>query len=157
MKKRTMKRSEVTEESVERVHTSKDKSCMCGSCASDCAAWGLTILRVVVGAAFMWHGISKFMDLAGTQGFFSQLFGAAGPILAVLVATVEVLGGLALVLGIFTKWASYLLAVVLAVAIIWAKKFGWPAIELDLVLLALIALAWNGPGRYALHDKCGCC
>jgi putative oxidoreductase len=168
MKKKVSRKTTIERPSAEKIRTERIETtparmadhgdCMCGDCGTSCAAWGLTILRVVVGAAFMWHGISKFLNLAGTQGFFSQLFGAAGPVLAMLIAAVEVLGGLALILGFFVRWAAYVLAAVLVVAIVWAKKFGWPAIELELVLLAsLFALAWNGPGKFSLHDKCGCC
>ncbi len=136
----------------------KCASCACGSCANDCGAWGLTILRVIVGAAFLWHGVTKFMGWQGTSEFFSMLFGAAGPVLGGIVAGVEVLAGLALILGIWTRYASYLLIAILAVAVVWAKKFAWPQIELDIIFLgALFALAWNGPGTMSMHEKCGCC
>jgi len=127
------------------------------ACANDCSGWGLAILRVVVGAAFLWHGVTKFMGFEGTKGFFTSLFGAAGPFLAGLVASVEVLAGIALIVGIWTRWASYLLVTIMLVAIVWAKKFAWPAIELDVVFVAaLLALAWNGPGVWAVEKSCGC-
>jgi putative oxidoreductase len=98
------------------------------------------------------------MGFEGTSGFFTSLFGGAGPFLAGLVAGIEVLAGIALIVSIWTRWASYLLTVILLVAIVWAKKFAWPAIELDLVLVgSLLALAWNGPGKWSLHSSCGCC
>lgn len=137
--------------------------CGCGmGCNCNCAAWGLTILRVIVGGTFLWHGITKFMGFAGTKGFFTTLFGAAGPFLAGLVAAVEVLAGIALIIGLGTRWASYALVAIMVVAIVWAKKFAWPAIELDLVFIgALLALAWNGAGKCSMDEKlgcgCGCC
>lgn len=75
-----------------------------------------------------------------------------------LVGIVEVLAGLALIIGIWVKWAGYLLALIMVVAIVFAKKFGWPSIQLDLVLLtAALTIAWCGPGRWSMHEKCGCC
>ena len=132
--------------------------CVCGSSASDCAGWGLFILRLAIGGSFIWHGVTKFMNFAGTQAFFTTLFGGAGPVLAGLVAGVEVLAGIALVVGIWSRWASYLLAAVLLVAIFWAKHVAWPNVELDVVMAAgLLAIAWNGAGKWSLHSNCGCC
>jgi putative oxidoreductase len=134
------------------------KQCMCGSCGTDCGRWGLMLLRIVVGAAFLFHGVTKLMNLAGTMTFFQSVawFGWLGAV----VAIVEAVGGLALILGIFTRWASYALAVIMVGALVLVSgRAGVTAMmERDVLLLAsLLALAWNGPGKWSLHDKCGCC
>lgn len=159
MKKTTpkLKISKVTESSIKK----NTKSCMCGSCKSCCCAgWGLMLLRLAIGVFFIIHGMQKFLALSVIEGFFSS-FGF-WPWLAIPVAAIEVLGGLALVVGIWTKWASYLLALVITVAFVkvylLAGKAGLVVTELHvLYFTSLLVLAWNGPGVFSLHNKCGCC
>lgn len=118
---------------------------------------GLTILRVLVGIIFIAHGLQKFFifGIPGTTGAFTQM-GAPFPALsAPLVAAVELLGGAALVLGLFTRVAGVLLAADMLVALLLVHlKGGFFApngIEFVLALFAAsVALALTGPGRYAL-------
>jgi putative oxidoreductase len=104
---------------------------------------GKVILRVVLGLTFFIHGLSKFQGgISNTVGYFESL-GVPG-FLAYAVATVELVGGIALILGIGTKFVSTLFALIMVGAIITAKL---PAgflgngqmvgYELDLVLLAM--------------------
>lgn len=122
-----------------------------------CHDWGLLVIRLAPGIAFFAHGIVKFMDMQTTVGFFASL--ALPAFVAYLVAAVETLGGLALILGAYTKWVGYALAVVMLVAIVYVKwmKFktgffgGW---ELDFVLLfSVVGIALAGPGAFAVQKK----
>lgn len=121
-------------------------------------ALGMFLLRVVVGLVFVAHGWAKLQGMEGTIGFFASL--GLAPFFAYIVAWVEFLGGLALVLGVFSRWAGYLLAVVMVFAIFLIKiKMGFlGGYEFDLVLLAaLLAIAWSGSGSYSVSGKmCGC-
>lgn len=112
-------------------------SCMCGSCGSDCSGWGLLALRVVVGLFFVLHGVMKFMNLGGTSGFFGSL--GIPPWFAYIVAAVEVLGGLALIVGLWTRWAGYLLALIMLGALTWAH-LQWGALSWVAVVLAVIGM-----------------
>src|SRR5688500_7196927 len=71
------------------------------------------VLRVATGGLFLAHaGLKLFVFTpAGTAGFFESL-GFPGP-LAYLVIAAELLGGVALILGVWTRWVSVALAPVL--------------------------------------------
>jgi len=117
-------------------------------------SWAITILRIVVGTVFLAHGAQKLFQLGfhGVAGFF----GAAGIPLpfvsAVIVTSVEFLGGIALILGLLTRWAAALNAFDMLVAILVVHlKNGFfdqqHGVEYPLTLLAAcIVLAVVGPG-----------
>ncbi|MBI3329696.1 MAG: DoxX family protein [Nitrospinae bacterium] len=119
--------------------------------------WGITILRVVVGIVFVMHGGQKLFSY-GFSGV-AQALGQAGipaPMLSgVMVTAVEFLGGLALLLGLFTCWAAILLAINMLGAIVtvhWQAGFFLPmGFEFALTLLAAnVTLALAGPGAASL-------
>ena len=72
-----------------------------------------TILRVSMGLLFLAHaGLKLFMFTpAGTASYFASL-GLPGP-LAYLVIAAELFGGLALILGIYSRWVSLALVPIL--------------------------------------------
>ncbi|MBI3695974.1 MAG: DoxX family protein [Acidobacteria bacterium] len=122
--------------------------------------WGLAILRVIVGIVFLVHGGQKLFvyGFGGVAGFLGTL-GIPAPMLsAVVVTSVEFLGGLALVLGLFTRWAALALAVNMLVAILTAHLqagfFTPKGYEYALSLLgASVALALTGPGAVAVDGR----
>ncbi len=123
-------------------------------------ARGLTILRVVVGVVFIAHGGQKLfsMGYGGTNDMFAHLGVPVHDVAAAVVMAVELLGGIALVLGIFTRIAAALLAIDMtsAIAIVHIKNgfFAPRGIELPLTLLAaLLALVLAGPGAFALDHR----
>ena len=82
--------------------------------------WGVTILRVVVGIVFFVHGGQKLFiyGISGVAGLMGRI-GIPVPLLAAVVVTaVEFLGGAALMLGLFTRWAAIPLAINMLVAIL---------------------------------------
>jgi len=86
---------------------------------SDLRAWATTLLRVVVGVVFVMHGGQKlFMGFSEVGNYLSQL-GIPYPEVSAIVLTVaEFLGGIAMVLGILTRYVAIVLAFDMAVAII---------------------------------------
>ncbi len=112
--------------------------------------FGLLLLRLTVGGLFLYHGITKFQNMQGTIGFFASLGFPA--FLAYLVAAVETVGGILMVLGLWTSVAGAALAIILAVAIFKTKLGGaFPKAELDVLLLvASLSVAFGGAGSCSL-------
>src|SRR3989442_14325729 len=103
------------------------------------ANWGLVPLRLVVGLVFIVHGGQKLFvfGVGGAAGFMAKV-GIPWPFLAaVVVIAVEILGGLALILGLGTRLAAALLAIDMVVAILAVRLpaglLGGYAVERDLV------------------------
>ena len=72
---------------------------------SNLSQYGIALIRVVVGITFFMHGFQKSfeMGLGGVEGFFGMLGIPAPALAALVVSVVELVGGLALVLGVFTR------------------------------------------------------
>jgi putative oxidoreductase len=121
--------------------------------------WGLVPLRLVVGLVFMVHGAQKLFvfGLGGAAGFMAKV-GIPLPFLAAVVVTaVELLGGLALILGLGTRLAAALLAFDMLVAILVVKlSAGFVGgYEFELTLLgASLSLALLGAGPVSLRTIC---
>ena len=119
--------------------------------------WGLTILRVVVGLVFTAHGCQKLFTfgIPGVVQMFGHLGIPAASVLAPFVTLLEFVGGILLVVGLFTRWVALLLAIDMLVAVLkvhLAAGFFLPrGYEFALTLLAAsVALALAGPGAPAL-------
>src|SRR5687767_7318707 len=121
--------------------------------------WGMLVLRVVVGLTFFMHGQQKLFDngIDGVEGFFASQGIPAPGLAAVVVTLVETVGGLALVLGLFTRVFALLLAIdnLVATLVVHAENgffAGNNGIELTLLLLAAnVALILAGPGALAVE------
>lgn len=116
--------------------------------------WAITTLRVVVGIVFLAHGGQKLFvwGFGGVAGFLGQVGIPAPMLVAVVVTLVELLGGLALLLGLFTRWAAIPLAIDMLVAILAVHlKAGFflpNGFEFALTLLAAnLALILLGSGE----------
>lgn len=123
---------------------------------------GLLLLRLSVGAVFVFHGSQKLFGafgghgIAGFAGYLDQL-GVPLPVLnASLAASAEFFGGLALLLGLATPLAAVPLTITMLVAGFTAHS-GFDITqggnEYTLVLASVaLALGLNGPGRYSLQS-----
>ena len=115
---------------------------------------GLLLIRIGLATIFIYHGVSKFADMGMTIGFFAKLGFPA--FLAYFVSTVETLGGVVLLLGLFTDIAGIALAIDMAVVLIHVPGrggfLGGHELEFSL-LIAALGIALEGPGKYALGGK----
>ncbi len=80
------------------------------------APYGILLLRLSLGILFLAHGLLKFtvFTLPGTAQFFEKL-GLPG-FMAYVVAPAEVVGGLMLLAGLYSRWVALVLFPVLLVA-----------------------------------------
>jgi putative oxidoreductase len=118
---------------------------------------GIALLRVAIGGIFVAHGIQKLavFGISGLAGFLGQL-GVPFPTLSAIAVTgAELLGGLALVAGLFTRWAALPIAFSMLVAAVTVHLKGGfflpDGVEYVLTLfLASIALVLTGSGSFSV-------
>jgi putative oxidoreductase len=122
--------------------------------------WGPTLLRITVGIVFLAHGAQKMFvwGFHGVAGFLGQVGIPLPALFAVVLTLVELVGGAALVLGLFTRWAALLLALDMLVAVLAVKlKGGFFAprgFEYELVLMvASLSLVLMGGGAASLDAR----
>ena len=76
----------------------------------------LLVARILLSIMFIMAGLQKFGDIGGTAGYISSVGLPAGTVLAVLSGLLEVVGGIAILIGFKTRILSYLLAAFCALA-----------------------------------------
>lgn len=121
---------------------------------------GLTALRIVTGFIFAAHGWQKFFEwgVEGTQAGFVDMGIPLAAVSGPLVATLELVGGIALMLGILSRPVAALLTIDMLVALVLVHLpfgifVGDNGIELVLILgAASAAIALAGPGRVSLDQ-----
>lgn len=125
---------------------------------------GWLFLRLgIAGMVFGLHGWARIFKLynylvLGQPWTFVALVQRIGfplpPVFAVASALVESLGAILLIVGLGTRWAAGLLAFNMAVAVGFELSKGGGGAELPGVyLVALLALAIGGGGRYSLDGR----
>jgi putative oxidoreductase len=124
------------------------------------ADFGLFVLRLAIGALFVGHGLQHVFGLfdgIGRAGF-GQYIAAAGytntDILAWICGLTELVGGVLVIVGLFTSVAlSGLLALSVSVIMIqWGGSLDNPAYLYELLRGVLVfALLFTGPGRFSLE------
>jgi putative oxidoreductase len=127
-------------------------------------SYGLLLLRVVVGLAFVGHGTQKLFGWfggygpQGTGGFFTSLGYRAGVPMAVAAGLCETVGGSLLALGFLTPVAGALLAIVMinAIGSVTFKRAFMLGSELEIAYLTVaVSLAALGPGRFSIDRAIG--
>src|SRR3989344_2951956 len=115
---------------------------------------GLLVIRIGVGAIFIYSGWLKVSDLAGTVTQFSQM--GFAPFWAYLVSFIELIGGIAVLLGIWTRISAKLLAIIMLVAVYVLRGNLVMALAPISLFFSSFALALSGGGKYSVLRK-GCC
>jgi putative oxidoreductase len=111
----------------------------------------LLLIRVGLALVFIAHGWEKIVGMEDVITFFATLKLSA--FWAYVVAYVELIGGISMLIGVFTGWTGILLAATMvgAIAMVKLTKGFIGGYEFDLMLfLAAIAISLAGPGHYTI-------
>lgn len=82
----------------------------------------LLVARFVTGWIFLWSGWGKLHNLEDVVSFFNDLGIPAASVQAPMIAALELVGGLALLAGLGTRFFSCMLSCTMVVALITAKR-----------------------------------
>ena len=120
--------------------------------------------RLLISALFLPAGVSKLLGFAGTVGYFNSLGIPAANVAVAVAIVVEVLGGLALIVGFQTRLVAIGMAVLTLFASITGHAF-W-AVPADQVFVTqllffkniaviggLLALASAGAGKFSVDGR----
>jgi putative oxidoreductase len=109
--------------------------------------WAPIPIRLIVGYGFMEHGFAKLTNGPDNFANILQAIGVPGPhIMAWLTVLVEILGGLAVILGAFVALVSLPMAAVLLTAMFTVHlRYGFSSIK---ILAVTAAGAQFGPPGY---------
>lgn len=73
-------------------------------------AQGYALMRIVVGFLFLWHGAQKLF------GIPSALTGESPAFITYIAGPIELIGGILIMIGLFTRWAAFLTCGLMAFA-----------------------------------------
>jgi len=124
------------------------------------------LIRIVAGLTLAPHGCQKLFEWfggnrVGTAALFSKVGLEPAMSLVYLTGSIELIGGLCIALGLFTRAAGAVVFVMLTVA--WYKVhlvngFFWTKLGIEYPLfwsLVMLAFAFGGGGKYSLDEKIG--
>ena len=120
--------------------------------------------RLLLAALFLPAGIGKITGFAGTAGYIASVGLPMPTVAAAMAIAVEVLGGLALIVGFGTRWAALILALfTLAASFFFHNYWAMPAEQQMMQQLlfmknigvtgGLLALAAFGAGAFSLDAR----
>jgi putative oxidoreductase len=127
----------------------------------------IAILRLTLGVVFFAHGAQKTLGwfggygFSGTMGFFTNAMHIPAP-LAFLAICAEFLGGIGLIVGLFSRMAAFGIACNMLVAVVmvhrhfglfanWAGDQKGEGIEYHLLALAIaLAIMIKGSGAFSI-------
>ncbi|UDF29302.1 UNVERIFIED_ORG: DoxX family protein [Roseateles sp. XES5] len=121
---------------------------------SACRPQALALLRIMTALLFIEHGTQKFFDFPPAEPPFGDLMNIIG-----VAGALEIVGGLLILVGLFTRPAAFVLCGFMAVAYFMAhapqsffpiNNRGDAAILFSFVFLYLTVA---GPGAFALDNR----
>ncbi len=123
-------------------------------------ATGLAIIRVVTGITFMMHGYQKLFTygIAGVQNAFTQMGAPLPMITGPMIAIIELVGGIALIIGLLTRLAALGLVFDMlgAIALVHIANGFFAPKGVEFVMLlgtAALGLFVAGPGAFSVDEN----
>jgi putative oxidoreductase len=129
------------------------------------------LARIMMPWVFIVSAIGKFINVAGVAGsagmarFESMIGGSVPPtVVGYIVASIEIVGGLMVLVGFKTRCGGWMLFVFSALTIFFAHNF-WDmegaaraanqtqALKNLTIMSACLMIAATGPGRYAVDNR----
>lgn len=77
---------------------------------SSYSSQGYALMRIVVGFLFLWHGAQKLF------GIPSPMPGEVPAFIIYIAGPIELIGGILVMIGLFTRWAAFLASGLMAAA-----------------------------------------
>jgi putative oxidoreductase len=129
--------------------------------------WGIFLVRLVLGLSMTWHGFEKLVPagsfhtrhpLAGAD-YFAEFVASLGlpRWLGYVSVAAEFLGGILLIFGFLTRFAAFLIAGNMLVALFWVNLHkGYAASEYTLALIVMATLlVLTGAGAASVDRRRG--
>ncbi|MBZ9819092.1 DoxX family protein [Mesorhizobium sp. CA4] len=117
--------------------------------------------RILLAVIFLLSGFGKLTAISGTAGYFGALGLPVPTVTAVVVGLIELLGGLAILVGFQTRTAAWVLAIfTIATGLVahtgWADQMQMIQFLKNLAITGgFILLASSGAGAYSIDAKRG--
>ncbi|HEX9080292.1 MAG TPA: DoxX family protein [Desulfuromonadaceae bacterium] len=115
------------------------------------------LMRIVVGFLFLWHGAQKLF------GIPNAIPGAVPPFITYVAGPIELIGGILVMLGLFTRWAAFLASGEMAVAywMVHGTKALLPIQNMGelavLYCFVFLFISTQGGGIWSIDAlRCGC-
>ncbi len=118
--------------------------------------WGITAVRLMMGFVLAFSGYLKLAGQAGdVAGFFGQVGIPLPEVMAAFITALELVGGIMLLLGLFTRWLGLLYVCEFIVAAFWvvipARGLAMGRLEL-MMLGGAVMLVLAGAGKASLDE-----
>jgi putative oxidoreductase len=112
---------------------------------------GIFLIRLMLGLIFLTHGWAKVVALSQTMEFFAHL--GIWPVVGVFIGWLEVVGGLALIIGVATRFFGLLFGIEMIVAaLLVGAARGFMGMEVELLLAACsLGIVFIGSGKYSVY------
>ena len=118
--------------------------------------WGIAAVRLMTGFVLAFSGYQKLAGgMGGVAGFFGQVGIPAPEVMAPFITALELVGGILLLLGLFTRWLGLLYVCEFLVAAFWVviPARGLAMGRLELMMLAgAVMLVLAGAGKASLDE-----
>ncbi|MGX5850786.1 DoxX family protein [Mesorhizobium sp. PL10] len=117
--------------------------------------------RILLAAIFLLSGFGKLTAIAGTAGYFGSLGLPLPTVTAIVVGLIELVGGLAILVGFQTRIVAWVLAIfTVATGLVahmnWADQMQMINFLKNLAITGgFLVLASSGAGAYSIDAKRG--
>jgi putative oxidoreductase len=118
------------------------------------AAQMYALMRIVAGFLFLWHGTQKLLG-------FPKAPPELPPLLLYIAGPIELMGGILVMLGLFTRWAAFLCSGLMAAAYWMAHgtKAFFPIVNggelAALYCFVFLYISAQGSGIWSVDDSMG--